>query len=145
MYGSAFGIRTRRNNVTRPAAYERISSIDEGWTDVSPRSVLIITGKKQSTAAIAIFENGLSGPNQLFMIGAKAMIGIGIRGDCVGHERARERPPGGEEERNENADAAAEHVPAERFLEGVDPAWLQSASSGPRTRARRRRLRKRNP
>ena len=38
--------------------------------------MLIITGKKQSTAAIAIFENGFSKPNQLFMIGANAMIGI---------------------------------------------------------------------
>ena len=32
-----------------------------------------ITGKKQRTAAIAIFENGLSSPNQLFVIGANAM------------------------------------------------------------------------
>ena len=32
--------------------------------------MLIITGKKQRTAAIAIFENGFNRPNQLFMIGA---------------------------------------------------------------------------
>ena len=32
---------------------------------MSPRSVLTITGKKQRTAAIAIFESGLSRPNQL--------------------------------------------------------------------------------
>ncbi len=41
--------------------------------------MLTITGKKQSTAAIAIFEKSwLSTPNQLFVIGAKAMIGIAL-------------------------------------------------------------------
>ena len=78
MCGSAFGIRTRRNSANLPAAYDRISSIDDGWTEVSPRSVLIITGKKQSTEAIAIFEKGFSKPNQLFMIGANAMMGIAL-------------------------------------------------------------------
>src|SRR5712691_4204705 len=78
MCGSAFGIRTRLKRESRPAAYDCISSIDDGWTEVRPRNVLIITGKKQSTAAIAIFENGLSKPNQLFMIGANAMIGIAL-------------------------------------------------------------------
>ena len=36
------------------------------------------TGKKQSAAAITIFESGLRSPNQLFVIGAKAMIGIAL-------------------------------------------------------------------
>jgi hypothetical protein len=40
--------------------------------------VLTIVGKKQSTAAIAIFENGLSSPNQLFVIGENAMIGTAL-------------------------------------------------------------------
>ena len=57
-YGSAFGIRTRRKISTSPAAYERISSIEDGRTDVSPRSVFTSTGKKQSTAAITIFGAG---------------------------------------------------------------------------------------
>ena len=60
------------------AAYERISSTASGGTDVRPRSVLIITGKKQMTAAITIFEAGERIPNQLFVIGAKAMIGIAL-------------------------------------------------------------------
>src|SRR3954451_4315236 len=55
--GSAFGIRTCRKSLARPAAYDRISSTEEGWTEVRPRSVLIITGKKHRRAAIAIFEN----------------------------------------------------------------------------------------
>src|SRR5918996_2873944 len=76
MYGSAFGIRTRRKISSSPAAYDRISSIAEGGTEVSPRSVLMSTGKKQITAAIAIFDAGERTPNQLFVIGAKAMIGI---------------------------------------------------------------------
>src|SRR5215210_4627850 len=53
-----------------------ISSICCGLTEVSPRSVFTSTGKKQSTAAITIFESWLSVPNQLFVIGANAMIGI---------------------------------------------------------------------
>src|SRR5258708_28651759 len=75
MNGSELGIRTRRNVAISPPAYERISSIEDGCTDVSPRSVLTIVGKKQSTAAIDIFEIGFSSPNQLFVIGANAMIG----------------------------------------------------------------------
>ena len=46
--------------------------------------MLIITGKKQSTAAIAIFENGFKRPNQSFMIGAKAMIGIALAATANG-------------------------------------------------------------
>src|SRR5215207_7643406 len=75
-YGSEFGMRTRRKISTSPAAYDRISSICAGRTEVSPRSMFTSTGKKQRTAAIAIFDHGESSPNQLFVIGAKAMIGI---------------------------------------------------------------------
>ena len=46
--------------------------------------MVISTGKKQSTAAIAIFENGFSRPNQSFMIGAKAMIGIALAATAKG-------------------------------------------------------------
>ena len=46
--------------------------------------MLIITGKKQSTAAIAIFENGFSRPNQSLKIGAKAMIGIALAATANG-------------------------------------------------------------
>ena len=56
------------------------------------------TGKKHSTAAITIFESWLSVPNQLFVIGAKAMIGIafaaianGIRAVASSRQRARIR------------------------------------------------------
>src|SRR5512146_1360379 len=73
MNGSEFGIRTYRNVAVSPPPYERMSSIADGCTDVRPRRVFTIVGKKQSTAAIAIFENGLRSPNQLFVIGAKAM------------------------------------------------------------------------
>src|SRR5205823_12472493 len=75
MNGNELGMRTRRNIDSSPPPYERISSIDDGCTDVSPLSVLTIVGKKQRTAAIAIFETGLRSPNQLFVIGENAMIG----------------------------------------------------------------------
>src|SRR5215472_11876767 len=76
MNGSDVGILTRRNVSSSPAPYERISSIDCGRTEVRPRIVFTSTGKKQSTAAIAIFDPFENGLNQAFMIGAKAMIGI---------------------------------------------------------------------
>src|SRR5437763_3146161 len=75
MNGSELGIRTRRKIAASPPAYERISSIEDGCTEVSPRNVLTIVGKKQSTAAIDIFENGFRRPNQLLVIGENAMIG----------------------------------------------------------------------
>src|SRR5262249_62031742 len=73
-----FGIRTCRNVAASPPPYERISSMDDGCTEVRPRNVFTIVGKKHSTAAIAIFETGLRRPNQLFVIGANAMIGIAL-------------------------------------------------------------------
>src|SRR4051794_12633832 len=77
-YGSAFGNRTRPKIVTSEAAYERISSIDDGRTDVSPLVVLTITGKNTRIAAMAIFEVFSSGPNHWLVIGANAMIGTAL-------------------------------------------------------------------
>src|SRR5712691_9776626 len=75
-YGSALGMRTFTNTTRSLAAYERMSSSDAGSTRVSPRSVLIMMGKNTSTATAIILDSGFRMPNQLFMIGAKAMIGI---------------------------------------------------------------------
>src|SRR5207253_5893838 len=61
-----------------------MSSIDDGRTDVRPRSVFTSTGKKQSTAAIAIFDDLLSGENHAFVIGAKAMIGTAFAAIAYG-------------------------------------------------------------
>src|ERR687887_1771995 len=69
MNDSELGMRTRRNIAISPPPYERISSIEDGCTEVRPRRVLTIVGKKHNTAAIAIFETGFSRPNQLFVIG----------------------------------------------------------------------------
>src|SRR4051794_30610238 len=76
-YGSDAGMRTRRKTAVLPAAYERMSSICCGFTDVKPRSVLTSTGKKQSSAAMKIFEL-FSIPNQALAIGANAMIGMAL-------------------------------------------------------------------
>src|SRR3954465_1571384 len=76
MYGRAFGIRRRRSTVRSGAAYEANSSRADGSTFVSPRTVLIIIGKNVMTATIVIRDAGLSELNQVFAIGAKAMIGI---------------------------------------------------------------------
>src|SRR5207244_1612535 len=61
-----------------------MSSIDDGRTDVRPRSVFTSTGKTQSTAAIAIFDDLLSGENHAFVIGAKAMIGTAFAAIAYG-------------------------------------------------------------
>src|SRR6478609_8293824 len=76
--GSAVGTRTRRKMSSSLAAYDRIRSIWDGRTEVRPRSVLTITGKKQRTAAVAILGAGESGSNQALKIGEKAMIGIAL-------------------------------------------------------------------
>src|SRR5438874_12341050 len=84
MNGNAVGTRTRRKISNWPAAYESMSSSARGLTEVRPRSVLTSTGKKHSTAAIAIFELLLRGENQVFVIGAKAMIGIALAAIAYG-------------------------------------------------------------
>ena len=61
-----------------------MSSIDSGSTEVSPRRAFTSTGKKHSTAAITIFDHGLRRPNQAFVIGAKAMIGIALAAIAYG-------------------------------------------------------------
>src|SRR5687767_13332673 len=68
-------MRSAKRILKGEAAYERISSSCIGSTSVRPRTVLIMTGKKTMIDTIAILEAGLVMPNQLFMIGAKAMIG----------------------------------------------------------------------
>src|SRR5258706_2227182 len=82
--GSAVGTRTRRQIASSDAAYERISSIWRGLALWSPRSVFTITGRKQRTAAIAIFEPGVTGLNHASKIGANAMIGIALAAMAIG-------------------------------------------------------------
>src|SRR2546428_531300 len=84
MYGSAFGTRTLAKTARSLAAYERMSSSEVWSTSVSPRSVLIMMGKKTSTATTIIFESGFRMPNQLFMIGANAMIGTEFAAIAIG-------------------------------------------------------------
>src|SRR6266850_7979492 len=74
-YGSAFGTRSFAKTATSLEAYDRMSSSAEASTRVRPRTVLIMIGKKTNTATTIIFESGFRIPNQLFMIGANAMIG----------------------------------------------------------------------
>ena len=49
----------------------------------------MITGKNTSTADIIILDSGLSTPNQLFMSGAKAMIGTALAADGERQEQPR--------------------------------------------------------
>ena len=88
-YGSALGMRSTRRIVPSDAAYERISSSAAGSTWVSPRVTLTTTGKNTSTATIIIFDSGLRTPNQLFMSGAKAMIGTALAPMASGSSNSR--------------------------------------------------------
>ncbi len=79
-----------RKTCVSEAAYERSSSTAAGSTVVSPRTVLIITGKKHRAAAIIAFDSCWSSPNQLLNNGAKARIGTelaatanGISESCI--------------------------------------------------------------
>src|SRR6266545_7672728 len=74
-YGRALGIRTLRSVAVSLAAYDAMSSRAAGSTWVSPRIVLTITGKKTIAATMITRGSALWGPNQLIVIGAKAMIG----------------------------------------------------------------------
>jgi len=78
-YGSEAGSRSFQRIWSVLDAYERVSSSARGSTDVSPRRVLIATGKNVRKAAMIETENQ-SGkplpPNQMTTIGATARIGI---------------------------------------------------------------------
>src|SRR4051794_9635732 len=102
--GRAVGTRTRRKMSISPAAYERISSMEAGRTEVSPRNVLTKTGKKQRTAAIAIFDVLPKGPNHAFVIGANAMIGTALAAIAYGISA---RPT-----RRQRASARAARIPS---------------------------------
>src|SRR5256885_1507033 len=74
--GNAFGICSLRSVSTSLAAYDCISFSEAGLILVRSRIVLAMTGKKTIIATITTRGIMLSGPNQLIVIGVKAMIGI---------------------------------------------------------------------
>src|SRR4051794_29213714 len=88
-YGIAFGPRSLLSVWRSLAAYDENSSSEAGSTLVSPRIVLTRTGKKTITATIVTRGSRLSGPNQLRVIGAKAMIGIALAPMATGSNRSR--------------------------------------------------------
>ena len=59
-----------------------------------------------------ILELLSSGENQVFVIGAKAMIGMAFAAIAYGMKRRPERPPAREHERDEDREPAAEHEAA---------------------------------
>src|SRR5689334_13131712 len=89
--GRAVGTRTRRKISSSPAAYERISSIWDGRTEVNPRKVFTNTGKKHRMPAVAIRGESESGSNQALKIGEKAMIGMALAAIAIGINAAEIR------------------------------------------------------
>ena len=88
-YGKAFGIRTLRRICHSLAAVERISSMAAGSTWTRPRVTFAMTGKNTRTAAMTILDSGFSSPNQLFISGAKAMIGTALAATARGSSTPR--------------------------------------------------------
>ena len=68
------------------------------------------TGKKQSAAAITIFDHGLSVPNHALVIGANAMIGIAFAAIMYGISAF----PSGRQRASASAETIATRVPSTR-------------------------------
>ncbi len=132
-------MRTRRNTSRSDAAYERISSIDSGSTDVSPRNVFTSTGKKHRTAAIVTFDHGLRSPNHAFVIGAKAMIGIAFAAIMYGISASPNGRHAGEDERDDDRSAASEDESADASLKVIHAPRRSRCVLVPRALRRRRR------
>ena len=90
-----------------------------------------MTGKKTSTAAIIILDSGLSTPNQLFMIGAKAMIGIALARDGERQQRRPARSPSGPSANaDDDARSVADDEPADRLEKRVAGADAERPAAG---------------
>src|SRR5262249_32783010 len=87
--GRACGRRSLSSTCHSEVAYERSNSKAQGSISVSPRSMLIIIGKNVITATIIILESCVVTPNQLFMIGAKAMMGTELAAMAQGNNTWR--------------------------------------------------------
>jgi hypothetical protein len=123
-YGSAAGARTLRKVCASLAAYDRIISSAAGSALISPRTVLIITGKKTSTATIIIFETGLVTPNQLFMIGAKATIGIAFAAMAKGIRALRAKTKRAVSSATSTPPTKPIANPPTASMSVLKPAWL---------------------
>src|SRR5258708_35235775 len=82
--GNAAGKRNLRKISNSLAASDRINSSEAGSTEVSPRTVLIIVGKKVRIATMMILDVGLTIPNHAFVMGAKAIIGMELTAIAYG-------------------------------------------------------------
>ena len=101
--------RPPRRSASAPPGRER--------TEVRPRRVLTITGKKQRTAAVAIRGAGESGSNQALKIGENAMIGIAFAAIASGINASPSRRKRASTEADEDAERRADREAAERLLQ----------------------------
>jgi len=88
-YGNALGTRSLRRVWPSPAAHDANSSTAAGGTSVRPRIVFAMTGKKTMSATMIKRGMTLSGPNQLRVIGANAMIGTVLAAIAIGSSVSR--------------------------------------------------------
>ena len=139
----------------RPPRRSASARSTRGRTEVSPRSVFTSTGKKQSIAAIAIFESGFEDAEPVVRDRREGDDRDRVRRDRVRHERAAERPPAREHERDEDRRPEPSTKPPSASLKVNQPA-LQSSSRSSQSvcedvrerreqEAARRRARARSP
>ena len=96
--------------------------------------MLTITGKKQRTPAIAIFEWGESGSNQTSKIGAKAMIGTAFAAIAIGISAVPSTRKRADDVAKSDAGQRADDEAAERLLERVPARRPERVTRRPRAR-----------
>ena len=118
----ASGVARRK---TRARRVGRMSSIDEGETDVRPLIVFTSIGKKQRMAAITILDHIVS-PEPVVRNGSERDDRHGARRDHVRHEGGLERPPAREQEREQNPSEQPSTKPPKASLNVIHPARRSS-------------------
>ena len=79
---------------------------------------LTTTGKKTRTATIIILDSGLSTPNQLFMSGAKAMIGTALAPIAKRQEQFARRREARRQQGHDHPERRPDGQPADRLEQG---------------------------
>ena len=122
MNGSEVGIRTRRKIASSPARVRAHQLDRRGSHARSARAACSPSpGRSRARRRSPSSRRGSRSPNQLFVIGAKAMIGIAFAATAKGMSaRAERRGSARGRAPTRIPSARAEREPAERLLERVD-------------------------
>ena len=127
-YGSAFGIRTRRKISISPAAYERISSIDDGRTRRQPAQRVHEHREEAEHRRDHHLRERVQEPEPVVRDRGEGDDRDRVRGDHVRHQRRAERPPAREHERRQRSRALQPITKPPSASLNVNQPALQSVS-----------------